>query len=161
MAQVNNPKGRKLGLYGKDTCPRCGAPRSVQKYPKRRPMLDFSVMQLVENLHPSDGVVCGKCGFAFRVSALDVDEGYLVSEDELECIPNYCPRCSEKLFAEGGTVSETYIDGGESGSICPIPRANVIFEGQKLTFDSEDSAKFAELVRGHFRKLAGLRGDAE
>ena len=104
MAQANNPKGRKLGLYGKDTCPRCGAPRSTQKYPKRRPMLDFSVMQLVENLHPSDGVVCGKCGFAFRVSALDVDESYLVSEDELECIPNYCPRCSEKLFADGGVI---------------------------------------------------------
>ena len=28
---------------------------------------------------------------------VDVDEGYLVSEDELECVPNYCPRCSEKL----------------------------------------------------------------
>ena len=65
-------------------------------------------------------------------------------------------------YAEGGTVSETYIHGGESGSICPVPRANVIFDGQKLTFDEEDSAKFAELVNAHFRKLAGLdRGDAE
>ena len=65
-----------------------------------------------------------------------------------------------KLFAEGGTVRETYIDGGESGSICPVPRASVVFEGQKLTFDEEDSAKFAEIVKSHFRKIAGLRGDA-
>ena len=64
-------------------------------------------------------------------------------------------------YVECGTVSETYIDGGESGSICPIPRTSVIFEGQKLTFDEEDSAKFAEVVKSHFRKLAGLRGDAE
>lgn len=64
-------------------------------------------------------------------------------------------------YAKGGAVSENYIDDGESGSICPIPRASVIFDGQKLTFDEEDSAAFAELVRGHFRKLAGLEGDAE
>ena len=62
---------------------------------------------------------------------------------------------------KGGTVSENYIDGGKSGSICKIQQANVIFEGQKLTFDEEDSAKFAELVRGYFRKLAGLKGDAK
>ena len=64
-------------------------------------------------------------------------------------------------YANGGTVSESYIRPAEEGSICPIPRASVIFEGQKLTFDEEDSSKFSELVRGHFRKLAGLRGDAE
>ena len=97
MAQANNPKGRKLGIYGKDTCPRCGAPRCAQKYPLRRPMLDMSKIHLLENLHPSDGIVCHKCGFAFRVSALDVDDGYLVSDDELECTPNYCPRCGEWL----------------------------------------------------------------
>ena len=62
-------------------------------------------------------------------------------------------------FAEGGTVSRNYINSGEEGSICPIPRASVIFEGQKLTFDSEDSEKLVKLVEGHFRKLAGL-GDA-
>lgn len=55
----------------------------------------MSVMQLVENLHPSDGVACKSCGMAFRVSALDVDGGYLVSEDEFECVPNYCPRCGK------------------------------------------------------------------
>lgn len=96
MAQRNNPKGRKLGLYGKDTCPRCGAPRSVQRFPIRR-ATDLSQMELVGNLHPSDGVVCRKCGFAFRASALDVDGDFLVSLDELECIPNYCPRCGEQL----------------------------------------------------------------
>ncbi len=54
-------------------------------------------MELVENLHPSDGVVCRKCGLAFRVSALDVDGGYLVSMDELECTPNFCPQCGNNL----------------------------------------------------------------
>ena len=100
MGAANNPKGRKLGIYGKDTCPRCGAPRSVQKHPLRRPILDMSKLQLVENLHPSDGVVCRKCGFAFKVSALDVDEGYLVSDDELECVPNFCPNCGAKVVDE-------------------------------------------------------------
>lgn len=102
MAQANNPKGRKLGIYGKDTCPRCGAPRSVQKYPVRRPIIDFSKMQLMDNLHPSDGVTCKVCGLSFRVAALDVDEGYLLSDDELECTPNYCPRCGEDLRKEAG-----------------------------------------------------------
>lgn len=60
-------------------------------------------------------------------------------------------------YASGGTVSETYIGVGESGSTCPIPRANVIFEGQKLTFDTEDSEKLRQLIDGHFRKLGGLR----
>ena len=58
--------------------------------------------------------------------------------------------------ADVGTVSETYIRPTEEGSICPIPRASVIFEGQKLTFDEEDSARFTEIVKRHLRKLAGL-----
>ena len=58
--------------------------------------------------------------------------------------------------ATGGTVPETYIRTAEEGSICPVPRASVIFEGQKLTFDEEDSKRLMELVKGHFRKLAGL-----
>lgn len=62
--------------------------------------------------------------------------------------------------ANGGVVSRNYIDGGEEGPICPIPRTSVIFEGQKLTFDAEDSKRFQTLVVGHFRKLAGL-GDAQ
>ena len=60
-------------------------------------------------------------------------------------------------YANGGTVPESYIRPSEKGSICPIPRASVIFEGQKLTFDAEDSEKFRQLVDGHFRKLGGLR----
>lgn len=97
--QANNPKGRKLGIYGKDTCPRCGAPRSTQKHPIRRPILDMSKMHLLDSLHPSDGVVCRKCGLAFRVAALDVDGGYLISDDELECVPNYCPQCGAKVVS--------------------------------------------------------------
>ena len=61
--------------------------------------------------------------------------------------------------ADGGTVSETCIRPAEEGSICPIPRASVIFEGQKLTFDEEDSAGFAEIVERHLRKLAGVEVD--
>ena len=89
--------GRKRGLYAHDTCPRCGAVRSHQKYPIRRPMLDLSVMQPVDSLHPSDAVVCKKCGMAYRVVKLDVDDGYLISEDEFECVPNYCPRCGAEV----------------------------------------------------------------
>lgn len=95
--QVSKHKGRKLGTYGKDTCPRCGATRSAQRYPVRRQTLDMSKMHSLDELHPSDGVVCKVCGFAFRVSALDVNDGFLVSNDELECTPNYCPRCGAKV----------------------------------------------------------------
>lgn len=59
--------------------------------------------------------------------------------------------------AQGGTVPESYIRPGEEGPICPIPRASVIFEGQKLTFDTEDSEILRQLVERHFRKLGGLR----
>lgn len=64
--------------------------------------------------------------------------------------------CELDDFADGGAVSETYIRPAEEGSICPTPRASVIFEGQKLTFDEEDSARFAEIVKRHLRKLAGV-----
>lgn len=89
--------GRKRGLYAHDTCPRCGAVRSHQKYPLRRPMIDMSVMQPIEDLNPVDGVVCKECGMAYRVTKLDVDDGYLISEDEFECVPNYCPRCGAEV----------------------------------------------------------------
>lgn len=61
-----------------------------------------------------------------------------------------------EVFTDGGTVSGTYIRPAEEGPTCPMPKASVIFEGQKLTFDDEDSAKFVEIVKRHFRKLAGL-----
>ena len=71
--------------------------------------------------------------------------------------PNNCTNGERtETCADGGTVSETYIRPAEEGSICPMPRASVIFEGQKLTFDEEDSARFAEIVKRHLRKLAGL-----
>ena len=62
----------------------------------------------------------------------------------------------QEACADGGMIAETYIPPAEEGQICPMPKASVIFEGQKLTFDDEDSAKFAEIVKRHFRKLAGL-----
>lgn len=61
-----------------------------------------------------------------------------------------------RKLAKGGVAPESCIRIEEEGSICPIPRASVIFEGQKLTFDDEDSARFAEIVKRHIRKLAGL-----
>ena len=62
----------------------------------------------------------------------------------------------QEVCADGGMAPETYIQPTEEGSICPIPKASVIFEGQKLTFDDEDSARFAEIVKRHLRKLAGV-----
>ena len=61
-----------------------------------------------------------------------------------------------RKLAGGGVVPESCIRIEEEGSICPIPRASVIFEGQKFTFDDEDSARFMEIVERHLRKLAGL-----
>ena len=61
---------------------------------------------------------------------------------------------SEFGYAEGGTVSETYIDDGESGSICPIPRAKVIFDGRKIMLDEEVAASVAEFIR----QLSGQEG---
>lgn len=63
----------------------------------RETCYDTSVMQPVEALHPSDGVVCKRCGMAFMVTRLDVEDGYLISDDEFECVPNYCPRCGAEV----------------------------------------------------------------
>ena len=62
-------------------------------------------------------------------------------------------------LAEGGVVSESYIRTDEGGSICPVPKTSVIFEGQKLTFDAAESEEFMRLVKAHFRRLAGLGVD--
>lgn len=62
----------------------------------------------------------------------------------------------QEAYADGGIVTETYIQPVEEGSVCPIPRASVIFEGQKLTFDEEESKRLAEIVERHLRKVAGL-----
>ena len=61
---------------------------------------------------------------------------------------------SAATFAEGGVVPESYIRTEEEGSICPVPKASVIFEGQKLTFDAEDSEKLCQLIDEHLRKEA-------
>ena len=63
----------------------------------RRPMLDMSVMHSIDSLHPADGVVCKECGMAFRVAKLDVEDGYLISEDEFECVPSFCPSCGAEV----------------------------------------------------------------
>lgn len=64
-----------------------------------------------------------------------------------------------KELSHGGMVDRSYIHASEDGSVCPIPKVSVTFEGRKFTFDSEDSEKFAKLIRGHLRKLAGLAVD--
>lgn len=61
-----------------------------------------------------------------------------------------------KELLHGGTVAESYICSAEEGSVFPIPRASVIFDGQKFTFDAEDSERFTKLLERHLRKLAGL-----
>ena len=61
-----------------------------------------------------------------------------------------------KELAVGGVVPESYIRTAEEGSVCPTPRASVIFEGQKFTFDAEDSERFVGLLERHLRKLAGV-----
>lgn len=58
-----------------------------------------------------------------------------------------------------GEVSESYTRPAEEGSVCPIPKASVIFEGQKFTFDAEDSERFAKLLERHLRKCAGIEVD--
>lgn len=71
-----------------------------------------------------------------------------------------CREVSEwRKLDEGGVVPESYIRIEEEGSICPVPKASVIFEGQKLTFDAAESETFMRLVETHFRKLAGLGVD--
>lgn len=59
--------------------------------------VQMSAMQSVDDLHPADGVVCKQCGTAFRVTKLDTDGDYLISDDEFECVPNYCPVCGRRL----------------------------------------------------------------
>lgn len=62
----------------------------------------------------------------------------------------------QEVFADGGMAPETYIRPAEESPVCPIPRASVIFEGQKFTFDAEDSERFAKLLEMHLSKLAGI-----
>ena len=64
-----------------------------------------------------------------------------------------------KELAHGGVASESYIRPAEEGSVCPAPRVSVTFEGHKFTFDAEDSERFAKLLEGHLRKLAGIEVD--
>ena len=108
--------------------------------------------------NPNRDDTAGKGTWYMRdIPALDVRECAAIAEHITAL--EYGRRMGRDL-ADGGMLPGSYIRPLEEGSICPVPRTSVIFEGQKLTFDEEDSAKVAELVKGHFRKLAGLRGDA-
>lgn len=56
----------------------------------------------VGDLNPVDGVLCPRCGAAFQVSLLDVDEAdMLLSGDQIECVPCFCPQCGALLDTEG------------------------------------------------------------
>lgn len=100
--------------------------------------------------------LCGGWG----IEVLERNIGLCVTATNVFDTPDQAVAATLGGFADGGMVPGSYIRPLEEGSICPVPRTSVIFEGQKLTFDSEDSAKFSQLVKGHLRKLAGLRGDA-
>lgn len=107
------------------------------------------------------GPCCPKCGK--RLHDSDVD-GYKYvcreCDENFYAIEAWNTRTPEQAiaatFGSNAKASRNYIGVSEEGSICPIPRASVVFEGQKLTFDAEDSEKFAKLIEGHLRKLAGL-----
>ena len=89
----------------------------------------------------------------------DVCERNGMSEAEGAAISEAYKRYNEamgEVSTDGVMAPETYTRPSEEGSIGPIPRASVIFEGQKFTFDDEDSARFAEILKRHIRKLAGL-----
>lgn len=107
--------------------------------------------------NPNRDDTAGKGTWHMRdIPALDVRECAAIAEHitalEYE-------RRNGRGLADGGMVPRSYIRPLEEGPICPIPRTSVIFEGQKLTFDDEDSARFAEIVKRHFRKLAGVEVD--
>jgi len=82
------------------------------------------------------------------------------SKEELDYSVEVWKRMRELgVVSDGGVVSESYIRSAEEGSICPVPKASVIFDGQKFTFDSEDSERFAKLLERHLRKLAEVEVD--
>ena len=79
----------------KGACPRCGASRSKQKWRVRHSM--GAAGTSVYDMNPVNGVVCPHCGLPFRASILDADEGILVSDDEMELAPSFCPRCGSPI----------------------------------------------------------------
>ena len=98
--------GRKLGVMGKDYCPRCGANPSAQRWKPRSKPVDISLYERIDNFHPSDAIRCQRCGMAFQVSRLEVDDAFIVDWSTFyEFVPNYCPQCGEKMLADGGVIN--------------------------------------------------------
>lgn len=78
-------------------CPRCGASPSHQKF-RRSGMSHFPRIDIAEEPHPVDGVVCPHCENGFRVTRLETfDDGRINLSDEFECEPSYCPHCGARI----------------------------------------------------------------
>lgn len=77
-------------------CPRCGATPSQQKW-KPRKTVEFSDFTSVSDCNPVDAVHCRHCDMVFSVSHFEHDGEYILSWDEFETIPRYCPWCGEKV----------------------------------------------------------------
>ena len=91
---------RKVGLYGPECCPRCGATPSVQKY-RPRNIMDLSRVDVAGSMRPEDGVLCETCGNGFRVYHLETWDGEIMNyRDEFECVPNFCPFCGTRIRYE-------------------------------------------------------------
>lgn len=103
--------------------------------------------EAVEALYEVTVYLCDIC----ERNGMSASEGTAISE----AYRRYNEAMGE-VSADEGIATETYTRPSEEGPIGPIPRASVIFEGQKFTFDDEDSARFAEILKRHIRKLAGL-----
>jgi len=93
-------KGNRLGLYGKERCPRCGATKTHQRWTLR--VVDFSRdRDFAKDMNPVDGFICPRCNEAFRVSRLESENGLIIDwQTEFECTPNYCPNCGCKVVSE-------------------------------------------------------------
>ena len=94
-------KGKKLGLYSKERCPRCGATKANQRW-GIRPVDMSRDRDFASEMNPVDGFICPRCKEAFRVSRLESEGGWIIDWlTEFECDPNFCPNCGHRL-KEGG-----------------------------------------------------------
>lgn len=94
-------RGRKLGVMGKDYCPRCGANPSAQRWKPRSKPMDISVYERIDSFNPADAIQCPNCGMAFQVSRLEVDDEFIVDWSILyDFVPNYCPQCGKPFQKE-------------------------------------------------------------
>lgn len=99
-------------------CPTCGATPSSQRK-KIVGVRDISVGDYVSNLNPVDGVECPSCGYCFRVSGLDVDDGGMLESDmEYECAPRFCPRCGLRFERQCCATCARLADMRRGGRYC-------------------------------------------